>query len=124
MRLLIAIAAAGMAFAQVFEAVSIQPAMPDTPRNRVQPDGPGRMLFENMTLRELATWAYAPARVTGGPPWVDRTRFDVQGKAHGVASQEEFRAMMRALLADRFALKVRTEPHGIVIESAASPPGI
>lgn len=66
----------------------------------------GRITAVNVTLANLITAAYAvaPDRIDGGPPWVRQDRFDVVATANRNASVGETRQMLRALLADRFAL--------------------
>ena len=43
------------------------------------------------------------------PQWVKDSRYDIQGRAEGNPGKDEIRAMMRALLADRFKLTIHTE---------------
>jgi uncharacterized protein (TIGR03435 family) len=100
-----------------FEVATIKPAPPDAAVNRVVPAGPGRISFQ-MTLRNLIYYAYGNGlstalRVSGGPDWIGRTSYDVQGLAPGGATQRQFRAMLRALLEERFALKTHTETQSI-----------
>ena len=68
-----------------------------------------------MTLSTLIYTAYGDGgfntsmRVTGGPDWVNKTAFAVEGVASGRATLRELRLMLQTLLEERFALKVRTE---------------
>jgi uncharacterized protein (TIGR03435 family) len=67
----------------------------------------GRFVAENVTVRLLITVAYRvqPSQVSGGQRWVDRERFDVEGKLDGPDTRNDQEwAMVRALLADRFKL--------------------
>jgi uncharacterized protein (TIGR03435 family) len=59
-----------------------------------------------MSLRGLIQLAYTlPSDlVSGGPGWVDDTRYDVEAKAEGKASQQQRLAMLKTLLAERFKL--------------------
>ena len=82
-----------------------------------------RLTLEAMSLADLVAWSYhvKPWLVTGGPGWAseskDRTgltrvvRFDINAKAEGDAPRtpNEFREMLRSLLADRFELSVHRE---------------
>ncbi|HEY2857955.1 MAG TPA: TIGR03435 family protein [Terracidiphilus sp.] len=100
-----------------FEVATIKPAPPDAAANRVVPGDAGRISFQ-MTLRNLIYYAYGNGlstalQVSGGPDWISRTRYDVQGLAPGSATQRQFRAMLRSLLEERFALKVHTETQSI-----------
>ena len=47
--------------------------------------------------------------MVGLPDWADRERFDVVAKASYDASTADMRAMVRALLADRFQLRTHVE---------------
>jgi len=49
------------------------------------------------------------ATVTGAPDWANRTAYAVEGLAPEPATQRQFQEMLRSLLEDRFALKIRTE---------------
>ena len=48
-------------------------------------------------------------RVEGGPDWVNRTSFAVEGVATGNATPQQLRLMLQTLIEDRFALKLRRE---------------
>jgi uncharacterized protein (TIGR03435 family) len=111
-----------MAQAPSFEVASVkvntignQQSVPQNP----QPGG--RVTLTNRTLRFLVQFAYSSFesplqdfQLAGGPDWVDRDRFDITAKmpdnpAPGVETANLARLMLRTLLADRFALKVRME---------------
>ena len=68
-----------------------------------------------MTLTALIYTAYGDGgfntsmRVTGGPDWINRTAFAVEGVTPGRATPRQLRLMLQTLLEERFALKVRTE---------------
>jgi uncharacterized protein (TIGR03435 family) len=131
----IRIVLAGAALAAAAQAEAQQPA--PSPRFEVASvrpnnDGPGKMqtvtrpggvfLAVNTPLRLLIADAYIGAqpgaidRIVGGPDWVQSARYDIVAKA-----AREFRPtppgppaemllMIRALLEDRFKLKVHREP--------------
>jgi uncharacterized protein (TIGR03435 family) len=69
----------------------------------------------NLPLRTIVQWAYGirPLRreglLEGGPAWIDSDGFDIVAKAPMRLSLDQARAMMRALLSDRFKLRVHTE---------------
>jgi uncharacterized protein (TIGR03435 family) len=119
-KLVLSLCAATSLFAQPalkFEVATIKPAAPDAAANRVVQNSPGRIAFQ-MTLRNLIYYAYGNGlstalRVSGGPDWIDRNRFDVQGLAPASTTQRQFRAMLRALLEERFALKTHGETQSI-----------
>ena len=58
------------------------------------------------TMTDLIAAAYGvdTGVVLGGPSWVETDRFDVTARMDPKASQDQLRAMLRALLADRFKL--------------------
>lgn len=99
-----------------FEAATVKLAAPGAVRNLVMPPAsPNRLYIPSMTLGTLIYSAYGDGgfntsmRVTGGPDWVNKTAFAVEGVASGRATPRELRLMLRTLLEERFALKVRTE---------------
>jgi len=98
-----------------FEAATIKLAMPDAPRNREMPTSPNRLNIPSMTLSWLIYTAYGDGgfntamRVTGGPDWVNRTAFAVEGVASANVTPRQRRLMLQRLLEERFALKLRTE---------------
>ena len=77
----------------------------------------------NVTLKSLVQWAWVfpRARVFGGPAWFDSARFNIEARADSSvddqlqklaasdAGRAEKQAMVRALLAGRFNLKVHLE---------------
>ncbi|MEO8099819.1 MAG: TIGR03435 family protein [Acidobacteriota bacterium] len=112
---------AASAFAQPalqFELATIKPAAPNAVGNRVVPTGPGRISFQNMTLRLLIYYAYGNGlstalSVSGGPDWMNKDRYTIEGQAQGSPTQLQFRFMLRALLEERFALKTHYETRPI-----------
>ena len=104
---------------QAFDVVSIKPSQPGA-QNRLPRISPGRVELCNTTLRRLVASAYSrfpfdPREVVGGPAWIDSERFDI------VATMErppqfdqpgmlgELNAMLRALIENRFGVKVHNE---------------
>jgi len=98
-----------------FEAATIKLAAPDAVRNLVMPTSPNRLNIPSMTLTALIYAAYGDGgfntsmRVTGGPDWINRTAFAVEGVASGPATPRQLRLMLQTLLEERFALKIRNE---------------
>ncbi len=99
-----------------FEAATVKLAAPDAPaatRNRVMQTSPNRLNIPSMTLTWLIYAAYGDGgfntsmSVRGGPDWVNRTAFAVEGVASGPATPRQFRLMLQRLLDERFALKIR-----------------
>ena len=71
-----------------------------------------RLSIGNVPLRMLLQLAYDvdPQQVVGGPDWVDFERYDITARAaRPFAPPGQWRAMLRALLIERFQLKVQRE---------------
>jgi len=73
---------------------------------------PGGMLtVTNNNLRNIIrnAWNITNDQIVGGPDWLDSDRFDITAKASRPFAQEQARAMLQALLADRFGLVTHGE---------------
>jgi uncharacterized protein (TIGR03435 family) len=98
-----------------FEAATVRLAAPGAVRNQVTPTSPNRLYIPSMTLLALTYMAYGDGgfntsmRVTGGPDWINRTAFAIEGIAAADATPRQLRRMLQTLLEERFALKIRTE---------------
>lgn len=83
-----------------------------------------RLSIRNATMVDLIRLAYGfnPDQVIGGPPWLEWSRFDVQGKAAPETPPAAAGLMLQGLLADRFKLAVRkdTRPLPLYVLSEAS----
>jgi uncharacterized protein (TIGR03435 family) len=97
-----------------FEAASVKQNTSSDARPAMQ-FPPGRFVAINALLKPMiaAAYGFPIFRVTGGPAWLESTRFDIQAKASGPVpttpgppSPEVFR-MLRTLLEDDFKLRVR-----------------
>jgi uncharacterized protein (TIGR03435 family) len=106
----------GLAMAQSetgprFEVASIKPAAPDQRGVYVRNTPGGRLNIANMTLKDMITfaWRIQPFQITGGPPWLDSTRFDISAKPEQPPKEGETPLMLRALLQDRFQLTLHEE---------------
>jgi uncharacterized protein (TIGR03435 family) len=84
------------------------------------PFSPGRLAMECTTLQNLIQSAYGAfatgtlnqemLQISGGPGWVESDRYDLAAKAEGAARVEQMMGpMLRALLEDRFKLKIHRE---------------
>ena len=105
--------------AESFEVASVK--VNRSGDNRVMIGGPGTAFrATNVALRMLITLAYRlqPSQLVGGPDWMSTDRFDILAKPpDGVslrssspgAAPEPLQLMLRALLEDRFKLKVHNE---------------
>src|SRR5262245_58011496 len=101
----------GNATVLAFDVVSIKsvdgiarPRMPGARQSQ------GRFARAAATLRQLVQYAYdvQPLQVTGGPAWVSTSRFQVDARTQGTTTPAQMRAMVRQMLAERFALKAHT----------------
>jgi uncharacterized protein (TIGR03435 family) len=77
----------------------------------------GRLAARNIIVRVLIASAYGVPfnRVTGGPDWINSDRFDIEGQAGPEASQADIRAMVQALLVERFRLASHSEARDMPI---------
>jgi uncharacterized protein (TIGR03435 family) len=100
-----------------FEVATVKLASPDVARivTMPPPASPTRLFIPSMYLSTLIYAAYGDGgfntamRVTGGPDWVNRMTFAVEGLAPKPSTLPQFRLMLQRLLEERFALKVRIE---------------
>ncbi|HWF11215.1 MAG TPA: TIGR03435 family protein [Bryobacteraceae bacterium] len=71
----------------------------------------GRYELKNATMADLiaTAWGIEPARVLGGPNWLEADRFDVIAKVPANAAPAAVRLMLRSLLAERFHLAVHAD---------------
>lgn len=54
----------------------------------------------------MAAYHLTPFQLSGGPPWLDSDRFDIDAKSEAPADKDQLRQMLQTLLADRFKLVV------------------
>lgn len=73
----------------------------------------GRYINRDATMLELIREAYGVSEdsIAGGPSWIKSDLFDVIAKVPDGATPETVKPMLQALLADRFRLVIRREPH-------------
>ena len=103
-----------------FEVVSIRPNTSARAEGRLELQPSGRITWTATTLQSLIGTAYQrrifdDREVMGGPAWIDRDRFDIIAQANGPLRvdatgfpREPF-AMIRAMLEDRFGVRVHEE---------------
>ena len=90
---------------------------------------PGGLVIENLPLPTILAIAYdlplRSDRISGGPAWVREENFDIDAKAAlppalpVKARQAQMRAMLRALLADRFRLKLAEQTKQLPVYAIA-----
>jgi bla regulator protein blaR1 len=102
---------ATLAAQPAFEVASIKPSDPDT-QLHVDFAAGGRLIVTHATLRFLIKIAYdiSDDQLSGGPGWINSTRFDVQGKPpNATGSNPETHLRLQRLLADRFQLEMQKD---------------
>ena len=105
-----------------FEVVSVKRSPPPANPNErmVRPGSPqpgGRWSAINATLLMILQRAYPefdkPGQIVDGPGWLTERQFDIEARAEGTPTREQYAAMVRLLLADRFRLKAHVEARPI-----------
>jgi bla regulator protein blaR1 len=96
----------------VFEVASVRPNQTGSTSSRTNDDG-GYWIATNITASSLIATAFDSAyfQLEGIPGWAQAERFDVRGKMPPGEKLDfvRLRAMIQALLADRFQLKFHHE---------------
>jgi uncharacterized protein (TIGR03435 family) len=116
-------------FAQQFEVASVKPSDP-AGRGPMMTGDPGRVNLRGMTLNLLIQQAFGVRsfQISAGPGWINSDRYDIVAKVpdndvdqtlpvdlskltdeQRKTWQRRRQAMMQALLADRFQLKIHRE---------------
>jgi uncharacterized protein (TIGR03435 family) len=109
-----------------FEVVSVRPNKDAFASGGIRLS-PNRLTAIANTLDELVLYAYSPLESTRliGPDWIRRERFDIVATAPEGRRFEEFQAMVRNLLVDRFKLRAHRESRRaqVYVLSLARPDG-
>ncbi|HWC98057.1 MAG TPA: TIGR03435 family protein [Candidatus Sulfopaludibacter sp.] len=100
-----------------FEAASIKPAPPPTGngmrvmmRGGPGSDDPGRLDWDNVSLRNMLTNAFnIKDYQLQGPDWMNTERFIVAAKIAPNTTKEQYRLMLQKLLAERFHMTFHHE---------------
>src|SRR5690349_2597116 len=91
-----------------FDVVSIK-SLPAATRGRLNGarDSQGRFARGSTTLQQLIQYAYEVQsfQLKDGPDWISRNRFQVDARTERTTTRTQMRAMVRQMLAERFALK-------------------
>jgi uncharacterized protein (TIGR03435 family) len=97
-------------------SVKLTPPLTGSPHVRIGPQPGNRWIATQSTVADLLRSLYPKNSFLGhdfgGPPWTDRTRFNVSAVAAGNVSRDMLNDMARELLRERFglALSHRTAP--------------
>jgi uncharacterized protein (TIGR03435 family) len=121
-RLPLCVLAASLAFGQSpagpgFEVASVKPAVPGTLGGRVQFLPGGTFIGTNVALTFLIQQVYGlrDFQIVGAANWMSiiadgySARYEIQGKGDPSATEAQVKEMVKALLAERFQLKVHNE---------------
>jgi uncharacterized protein (TIGR03435 family) len=109
-----------------FEVASVKPSNPDSGNPMasipmVMPPVGGRFTATSVPLRILVRMAYEVQdfQIVGGPSWQLTSKFDIHAKAEDgfAGSTKEMLPLLKALLADRFKLKVHMEKRDMPIST-------
>jgi uncharacterized protein (TIGR03435 family) len=100
-----------------FEVASLKPNKSGSNNIGIRFPGVGQFNVINMPLREMIRFAYdlQPMQIEGGPDWMSSDRFDIVAKAEGRPTMPQVNAMLRSLLAERFALRAHVETRELPI---------
>ncbi|HWF10977.1 MAG TPA: TIGR03435 family protein [Bryobacteraceae bacterium] len=110
---------AGSLTAQTFEVASIKPSV--TPQSQglrsLREDittGPDRLTMVNVNLNTAVRWAYKLGvyEITA-PDWMTGERFDFTAKSSMPVPEDQLRAMLQALLKERFKLEAHRQTKDI-----------
>ncbi len=124
-----AVLLAGSIAAQTFDVASVKPNKTNDPPYSNFPLGPGDVYVQNgglfsatgLPLVNYLLFAYkligsqAQSLLPQLPEWTKTEPFDIQARAEGNPGKDQMRMMMRALLAERFNLKMHTESRDVPV---------
>jgi uncharacterized protein (TIGR03435 family) len=94
-----------------YDVASIKPNQDDDLRFSFRFQPGGRLAATGITLRRLMMTAYQVQgfRIVGGPDWVSSKQWDIQATPERAVSPAQVWPMLRALLENRFQLRVHAE---------------
>ena len=113
----------GRASAQEFAVASIKPAAPLGPfMFGIRPMPGGRINATNVTLKLLIEIAYGleDFQLIGGEGWIETALYNIEAKPDSPVGPNEWKEMLRNLLADRFQLAFHRETKELPV-SRSSP---
>lgn len=107
-----------------FEVAMVKPSKPGDMMQRIQPKAGGRIEIENIQLKRLIrlAWDIDEDRIVGAPKWIESDHFDIVAKTADFPLSapppfDVLRPMLRALLMERFQLKVHNEDQPVEVWS-------
>jgi uncharacterized protein (TIGR03435 family) len=113
---LLACAVGVQAFAQSpalrFDVVSVKENTGSDLSIRIEAQPPDGYRQTNYPLSNLVTYAFnisQPSRIVGLPDWTRSARYDMSGKATGIITDDQRRAMLRAVLEQDFGVRTHVE---------------
>jgi uncharacterized protein (TIGR03435 family) len=107
----------GQSTLPTFEVASVKPNKSGTTQANIGAP-PNGVNIVNLPLRGIIQLFFQinqPSKVIGIPDWTITERFDINARASGPITADERRAMMQALLADRFKLVARKEKREVTV---------
>lgn len=105
-----ALLTAALAQTLSFEVASVKPAPTRPAQWRGNRPGADRIDFQYATLWYCISYAYGvKSYQMSGPDWLKQEYYDIAAKAPAGATRDQLPAMMQALLAERFKLRLRHE---------------
>jgi len=125
---------AGVAFAQspaplAFEVASVKASSQFQPDNRATWSSSiqvhdGSLTMRNVSLSMMVAWAYDVQRPrVAAPEWNNSQRYEMQAKAGRLATENELRQMLQALLVERFQLATHRENRPMEVIAIVLPKG-
>lgn len=105
-------ALAGQGTGLRFDAVSVKENTGSDLSIRFEAHPPDGLRQSNWPLASIVPYAFdirQLSRINGLPDWTRRTRYDISGRAGRVITDDERRAMLRAVLETDFQLKTHIE---------------
>lgn len=109
-----------------FEVATIKPSEPGRPGKLFTVRG-RQVVTLNTTLQDLIGFGYGlqARQITGGPAWMASDKYDVTGQpeSQGQPNEQQLRALIRSLLADRFGLTLHRETRELPVYALVVAPG-
>ncbi len=125
--------AACAACAQTFEVATVRPVSETVSTSGMRinscvgglgSDDPSRYTCRGLSLKRLIEIAYHMTSTdVSGPGWIESARYDVLAKPPAGATEQQLESMLRALLVERFDLKVRRDEKERPIYALLAPHG-